>query len=645
MDSSNFFLKFVELKKKSNSQYIKDFLLKILIIFSLYGSCSAAESDNQYAKGETKELIDKIRIYVHSNDERGVVLLEHLRKKAIKAESVNLLIRYLDFSVKYYRQQSNFDRALELTEEVLDTAREFQNDKYLSRIALRKIPLLIEQNKISEADGLIDKMSNAELDTESNILLLKYKADLYQARGAYDLAFKEYIEVLTLLDGNSKNQSLLASVYNNLGNTSHLLARYTKAIEYYRFSTQLYEKIGDELQRVVTIANMGGTLRALGKKREALEHYQSAYDAAKDLNVPDVVAQYLVNMGNIHTDLGNYDRALEQFNMSLEICKDHGIEYGVALNHLNMGYAYYQRKEYNSALAAYDKAMLLSEQYDFKYEKRQLFENYADLYEDKGQFDLAYVYLEKFTELNNDLLNEERIAITEEAEAKYEAQLKDARLQQQKAQIERERTKVMMLYAAIVLGFIVILSGIVLYRARITRLQEQFERLKKEKLIVSNGIQNEASILNGESKLQETKHILHQERADEKCKDNREDDFWELYSQIQKEFNDSELYTDPNLTLEDLSEAVSSNTSYVSKAIRLHADSNFNGFVNYYRIKKATDILYNEKEKISVFELMDRCGFASKSSFYRWFKKNTGMSPDQFRDLVKKDTADINYQP
>ncbi|MDR9364840.1 MAG: tetratricopeptide repeat protein [Balneolaceae bacterium] len=616
-------------------------MISIIFLSTVYGSFGTSLSGYQAQAWDTEELKEQLLYSIHKNDAKGEYLLELLRQKAEDEENTALLIDYTDMMVKYFRQKSEFDKGLQLINELLGLKLEFLREESIANIELRKIPLFIELNRLSEAEGSLKKLSGLGLDRESTSFLFKFKGDIEQAKGNYDKALTLYLEVLKQLHENSENLSLRASVYNNLGNTSHLLGRYDEAIAYYKSSMKIHEELGDELQRVIVIANMGGTLRALGKKREALAHYQNAYESAKALSVPDVIAQYLVNMGNIYTDLGNYDRALDQFNESLEICKAHGIDYGVALNHLNMGYTFYNLQQYDKALAAYDEAMRLSEEYDLKYEKRQLFENYAELYRDRGQFDLAFRYLDKFVEIHDELLNEERIAVTEEAQAKYETELKDVRLQQQQALLEGERMKVMMLIGAIIVGIFVILAGVFLYRARITRLQEQFERLKNERLLATAENRERTNVLNG------NRGDIQNGRDEnvEQGKGKNGQHLFELYRQIQKEFNESKVYTDPNLTLEDLSEAVSSNTSYVSKAIRLYADSNFNGLVNYYRIKKATDILYSEREKISVFELMERCGFASKSSFYRWFKKNTGMTPDQFRNLVHKDTKDINCQP
>ena len=91
------------------------------------------------------------------------------------------------------------------------------------------------------------------------------------------------------------------------------------------------------------------------------------------------------------------------------------------------------------------------------------------------------------------------------------------------------------------------------------------------------------------------------------------------------------LYENPELTLSDVSKKLLTNASIVSKAINSGFQMNFNNFINHYRIKAVKEMfLQGEHKKQTLLGIAFDCGFNSKATFNRAFKKNTGFSPKEF---------------
>lgn len=96
-------------------------------------------------------------------------------------------------------------------------------------------------------------------------------------------------------------------------------------------------------------------------------------------------------------------------------------------------------------------------------------------------------------------------------------------------------------------------------------------------------------------------------------------------------FEQERLYLDPDLTLATLAQALATNSSTLSKAINRGLDTNFNSFVNRYRVKAVLRLLADRKESRSLLDLALACGFNSKTSFNRSFRSHTGSTPSAWR--------------
>jgi AraC-like DNA-binding protein len=91
-------------------------------------------------------------------------------------------------------------------------------------------------------------------------------------------------------------------------------------------------------------------------------------------------------------------------------------------------------------------------------------------------------------------------------------------------------------------------------------------------------------------------------------------------------------YLDPELSLRKLSDSVSIPIRLLLQLINGNLESNFYDFINSYRIETAKKLLIiSEKEK-TISEIFYESGFNSKSSFNAAFKKETGMTPSEFRN-------------
>ncbi|MBL7745135.1 MAG: helix-turn-helix transcriptional regulator [Chitinophagaceae bacterium] len=90
-------------------------------------------------------------------------------------------------------------------------------------------------------------------------------------------------------------------------------------------------------------------------------------------------------------------------------------------------------------------------------------------------------------------------------------------------------------------------------------------------------------------------------------------------------------YLEPELSLADLAKRLNTNTSVLSKVINDGTGRNFNDFINSYRVQEVIQKLKQGEQKTqTLLGIAYDCGFNSKATFNRSFKKVTEKTPKEF---------------
>jgi len=105
------------------------------------------------------------------------------------------------------------------------------------------------------------------------------------------------------------------------------------------------------------------------------------------------------------------------------------------------------------------------------------------------------------------------------------------------------------------------------------------------------------------------------------------------YSEALLEFmSEDSPYLNPDLTLRELSEALSIPNNYLSQIINEKFNQNFFDFINSYRVSESKAWLKDPaRRKATMLEIAFESGFKSKSTFNAAFKKQTGITPSNYK--------------
>lgn len=97
------------------------------------------------------------------------------------------------------------------------------------------------------------------------------------------------------------------------------------------------------------------------------------------------------------------------------------------------------------------------------------------------------------------------------------------------------------------------------------------------------------------------------------------------------------LYLNKSLTLSDLAQEIQLTDKKLSTFINQDLSTNFYELINRYRITAfKTEIGSIENQHLTIWGIASQCGFNSKTSFNRIFKKQIGLTPSQYQKSLKK---------
>ena len=111
----------------------------------------------------------------------------------------------------------------------------------------------------------------------------------------------------------------------------------------------------------------------------------------------------------------------------------------------------------------------------------------------------------------------------------------------------------------------------------------------------------------------------------------------DILSRLEKLMIGEKLFLNSSLNLGEVAQKLSVVPRYLSQVINEIKGQNFYDFVNYYRIEEAKKMLTDPTHiDDKILSVLYDCGFNSKSVFNTVFKKNTGVTPSEYRKRYKQ---------
>ena len=103
-----------------------------------------------------------------------------------------------------------------------------------------------------------------------------------------------------------------------------------------------------------------------------------------------------------------------------------------------------------------------------------------------------------------------------------------------------------------------------------------------------------------------------------------------LYAGLLSLMEQEQLFREPELSREQLSQRLGTNRTYLADAVKACTGRTLGDFINHHRLRWAAETLMSAPH-LSVTAVGEEAGFSSRATFYRLFQQQYGMSPAAYR--------------
>jgi len=283
------------------------------------------------------------------------------------------------------------------------------------------------------------------------------EATMLMKKQEFKNAFELLLQARDLYESGNLNGDI-ALLYNNLGQVSHQLEKYSEALRYHEKS--LVINLQKHFDRGVSVnyVNIGNVYHAQKNYPKAIEFYAKALEIKRKIDDKSGILKCLNNLGVVYMYLNNLQQALTYHQQALDYALVLGNNPDIAMCYINIGYDYQQAKAFNDAIRYTLKGFEIAEKCkDTKLLKDAsllLSESYAS----RQQFPEAYHYHLQFKQFDDSLTNDLNLKELHEIETKYASSQKDIQIKEllistadQELRLQREKVYVMLFIGLFIL--------------------------------------------------------------------------------------------------------------------------------------------------------------------------------------------------
>ncbi len=479
-------------------------------------------------------------------------------------------------------------------------------------------------------------------DKKEKGIILTNMGVVYRYLNQFENAIKAYTESSEIND-QLKDTLANAIVFHNIGNLYYSLANREEAIKYYKKAYEISSKTNHHYGMVITGLAIGRMLLDMEDFESSLHYFNKVKPLLDSIKTNTLHASYYSAYGYWCFKMKNYEEAVQNYKLAESFSLKNNRFHKIISIYLNMGLLYTEINYHDKAEYYLQKALSKSEEGEFVEKVGDSHLYLSQLYYKTMDYKKAFDHLKQHITISDSLFQKDLEAQISEIRTKYETEKKEK--ENLKLRSENEIKNLSLSKKNIIIYSLGI--GVLIATGLIILLYVQYHNKNKAyQVLVTQNVELARKDLR-ERELKFGDKTIFNKTSSENSTDKTEEELMllELFSKVEKYFIEEKPYLDSKLSLDDLSKALVTNRSYLSKSINICFHKSFYELLNEYRVKEARllfmDSQYNH---ISIEGIGQMVGFASRSTFYNYFNRQFGITPSYFRNNIKIKTK-TTYTP
>ncbi len=448
------------------------------------------------------------------------------------------------------------------------------------------IQAYLQARAIAEHEGFSDRLPSIYINI----------GNVFSSIGDLDTGISFYQKALSVPGGDEKLKAL-PIIYNNLLYAYYLKADVDSARKYYEIDHNL--GLVDSRSHYDLILNRGLIYELEGKAPEARERFRVAADFARDsLKSPECEAAAKSHIAY------TYERE----------------------NVLDSALVYLHSNEAMARIDGYNNLLVES------------LRDLARVYECMGRRTESLLYKSEYLSMSDSLFSRENLNFIKNSQALYEQNADAYTIRTLNTTNALQRHWIIALFVIItVIAFL----SVSLWRQK-RKLSNAWKGLYERNLSLLDAERHYTGRIAGlEERLKE---------MEENCLQNEQQTMPPnrkplitteqrriLLDKICHVMESSDLYCDPEFSIDRLAAAIDSNSRYVSEMINTEYGINFRTFLNKYRVKEAMrrlEVIENYGH-FTIKTIGESVGYKYQATFISVFTKETGLKPSLYQQLSR----------
>ena len=343
---------------------------------------------------------------------------------------------------------------------------------------------------------------NEALEIATSLNHTKGKADIthdkgmvYWYQGNYEQASKFFFDALAQREKLGDKLGLSRS-YNNIGNVFFHQEDFEQAFEYYNLGLEMRKELNDSVGLIYSYNNLADVALKRKDFDGALKNYKVAQSYGEATGHKGGLSFVLQNMGLLYREKAQIDSALYYFNNSLPLAEAIEDKNKVSFLLNQIARIELENRNYREALNLGQSSFRYSNEAGAKDKMRDACEILSLAYSEIGDYERAFLEMQKFNKLDEEIAGEDKEKAIIEITSKYETAKKEAEILSQKTELLENEKKVnrltIFIFVLIFLTIALVALGLFIrYRlqiqnAKMLRQKNKQIEAQNEKLIRSN---------------------------------------------------------------------------------------------------------------------------------------------------------------